>query len=176
MMKKRGQFYLVAAIIIIVIIFGFFTIRNYAKTEKKETIVYDLKKEFGLEGGKVIDFAIYNETDYNKVMENWTKTYVPLKGKDASDFVVVYGNSTTLTLLNYNQTSSGTVSIGGSGVTVIVTSPMKTDIAIAGNDLNIIFEDFQYNFTLQPGKNFIFLIREGQYIEKEGKFKAEDTE
>ena len=58
-MNKRGQFYLVAAMVIIVLIVGFAAVQNY--TKKSRTIkLIDLKEELGIESGKVLDFGTFN--------------------------------------------------------------------------------------------------------------------
>jgi len=60
MRQKRGQFYLIAALIIIAVIIGFAGISNYI--QKKEVIkLYDLGEELGIESQNVLDFGTYNE-------------------------------------------------------------------------------------------------------------------
>ena len=51
MRGKEGQFYLAAAIVIIVLIVSFAGITNYIKRSEPVRI-YDLKDELGIESGK----------------------------------------------------------------------------------------------------------------------------
>ena len=58
-MKTKGQFYLMAAIVIIVVIISFAAVSNYAK-KKAEIKIYDLGDELGIESEQVIDYGTYN--------------------------------------------------------------------------------------------------------------------
>ena len=54
MRQKRGQFYLIAALVIIAVIIGYAGISNYL--EKKESIkLYNLGEELGIESENVLD-------------------------------------------------------------------------------------------------------------------------
>ena len=58
MKQKRGQFYLVAAIVIISLIVGFSVVSNYA-TNKEVVKLYDLKEELGIESANVLKYGTY---------------------------------------------------------------------------------------------------------------------
>ena len=59
---KKGQFYLIAAIIIIGLLISFITIFNYAKTEEN-VIVNDLENELKIENQKVLSYGFFSEDD-----------------------------------------------------------------------------------------------------------------
>ena len=51
--NKRGQLYLIAALIIVFVIIGFFSLGNYAKKQKTDVKIYDIAKELEIETGNV---------------------------------------------------------------------------------------------------------------------------
>ena len=163
LMNKRGQFYLIAAIIIIVIIFGIYTAGNYVKTKQEKTIVYDLKKEFGLESGKIDDFALYNSYNSGTYLDTWIETYVNTRGQSLDNFVVVYGDGTDLKMKRYSRNSSGGVCLSGGCLwtTSIINGETSS---IDENKFEITLGNIVYPFTLEPGKNFLFIIKEGNVV------------
>lgn len=60
-MNKRGQFYLIAAIIIVGLIIGFGTNYNSVKTEKNDKSAEDLMNEMQYELSQVIDSSVYQQ-------------------------------------------------------------------------------------------------------------------
>ena len=164
MKSRRGQFYLIAAIIIIVIIFSIYTVSNYVKTEEEDTIVYDLKKEFGIESGKVDDFLIYNRYESTEYMESWIETYVENKGQSLDNFIVVYENETSLIMVKYSKSSSGGLCLGDScwGETDRISN-IKINVVV-GSNIKINLGDSTLNFKVEPGKNFIIVIKEGKFV------------
>ena len=166
---KRGQFYLVAAVIIAMVVFSLATISNYAKLESRETEVFDLRSEMGLESGRVIDFAMYNGTDISRLLENWTEMYVAgTQDKEVENWIFVYGNPETgITVLEFTSGIAGTVSVGdGSGDSVDhnVKRYEKKNNTYYGDDIDIVFGDFTYNFNTAASQNFAFLINKEGYV------------
>src|SRR3989338_965559 len=102
--QKRGQFYLVAAIIIISLIVGFAVVSNYAK--KKAVIkLYDLKQELGIESGSVLDYGTYNK--YNKeamknLLQDFIEEYVQYTG-EGKNLYFIFGNSEEITVMVYQD-------------------------------------------------------------------------
>ena len=165
-MKKRGQFYLMAAIVIIIIILGFFSVRSYIRIEDQKTIVYDLEKEFGFESAKVVDYSIYSDEDFKAVMENWTAVYGLEKAQNIDEMRVVYGDQSSVTMMNLTKVYSDISLIGGAGITV--TAERIERSSGSGEEITVQLGGNDYKFDLKPGKNFIFLIKEKGYIAKHG--------
>ncbi len=163
---KKAQFYLVAAIIISLIVFGAVAVKNYSAKAPEETIVYDLEKELNFETGKVVDFSIYNERDINDMVENWTEIYVNgAQGKGVEEWIFVYGNKSSAVKISFNSTITGSVSLGGSG---IITKRIEPAIADVNGEVEIRLGEFNYKFNLTENKNFIILIKRQGYIAKSG--------
>lgn len=164
--NKKGQFYLIAAIIIIILIFGIYSVKNYVTSNAKRTIVYDLEKEFGMEGGRIDDFAMYNNKDqaeFDSLINNWTEMYISSKGQTIDDFIFVYGNSSSLFIRSYNKSNVGNVCLSGQ-CDVMNYYTITRDTLETSNNFKLNLGNQSYNFKLQPDKNFILIIREGDYV------------
>ena len=71
-MDKRGQFFLIAAVVIIGLIIGLSVVYNSVKAPKEDSQVYDLSKEIDYESAQVIDHGTFNaltETAVNAVIK-----------------------------------------------------------------------------------------------------------
>jgi len=179
---KRGQFYLIAAIIIIIILFGVALVANYARTKPEETVVYDLQQELDIETGKVWDWAIYNDEDIDNTISNWTETYVNAMGeKDIDNWVFVYGDADEIKIITFQEVTTGIITInynGGESRTFIYgTGKNETSIESPGEKIKVTLNDVDYDFTLGGGQKFIFLIEKGEYVagEKAGVAEGENV-
>ena len=105
-MNKRGQIFLIAAIIFAMGIYSvainYNTIKTYAGLEDYK----ELSENYQTEYPKVINFAIYNGTNPEEAAENFTQAYLAqVKGKDPN-FGVFYlfkdnqGNLHIVNMLN----------------------------------------------------------------------------
>ncbi len=172
-MKKGGQFYLVAAMIIAVIIFGVVSVSNYARQEKKDTTVSEAGSEIDTETGRVVDYAIVNNKEVSGVISNWTETYVLAnEGEDIESWVFVYGNSTNSSVLAFSKVGSGVISInGGSGNSfkVLTKKTNRTERWFNQETIDFQISEERFSFELSGGKNFVFLIKKGGYVERSEK-------
>ena len=160
-MKKRGQFYLIAAIIIITIILGFAAISNYSK-KTSSTKVYDLAEELGVESGKVLDFGTYseyNETEMSGLLENFTETYIDYAGEGRSLYFI-FGNYKKIIVVAYQDLNSGNLSVEGTESPLVITkgTSISGEFIPEGNKVKIIINEAEFEFELKPGENFYFVI------------------
>jgi len=123
MVNKRGQFFIMAAVILSVIIFALAATTNYARVNKTPDRFYDLSRDVQSEGARVIDYGIYSNSDVKQKVANFTanvSNYM-LDSDPNMEFVFVYGNKTNITIENYgkDETSfkigSDIASVGGGG-------------------------------------------------------------
>ncbi len=167
---KKGQFYIIAAIIIIAVIVGFAAIRNYAQTGKKRTKIYDLGEELKIETGNVYDYGVYNGTDIDNLIENWAEIYSEYTESQEiiEDWFFVYGNEEEMSAVTFTTTEAGEIGIytgmGRVGVQIQRGRVNRTIIgSIHGGRVNVTFQNFTYDFELEEGENFFFVIRGGEY-------------
>lgn len=172
-MKKRGQFYIIAAIIISIILLGLFAARNYILVGPKEVKFYDLSKELNLESGYVIDHGIYKDEDLDVLVDQWASAYVNYSSKvtEVGEWIFVYGDEEEIDAIVFTNEVSGTVSIniGTSSSNIKITGDAKKykkeNIAAEGNLVNLTTPDGdEYEFNLNRGENFFFVISKGEYV------------
>jgi len=151
-MKRRGQFYLIATIILIVIIFGFITVSNYLKKQDSREIYY-LGEELKIESAKVLDYETYKEENkLNDFMANFSK-YA------GQDIEIIYIISEIDEIKAYKYEIKAYKYINGVN---------KGEIEVIKDEriIKITVEDIDYEFDLNPGKNFYFIISQKTNKEK----------
>lgn len=166
---KKGQFYVVAAIMIIVIIIGMAGVSNYITTKEEPKGFYKLESELGLEGAKVIDYGIYNNQEISIIIAGFTEDYANYVAKTGEDFelAIVQGNQNSGKIIRFTKESSGYVEAGEFGlpkarevVTIIEPVPLgQTKVIVdVGNKT--------YEFTLKENENFLFVMTTSEGFEK----------
>jgi len=76
--NKRGQFYIIAAIIIVLAISGLMSIATYAIAKPSPKTINDLGSDLNKESTRIIDYGIYNREVIIKLMYNFTdKEFAP---------------------------------------------------------------------------------------------------
>ncbi|MEJ2267910.1 MAG: hypothetical protein P8X70_02450 [Nanoarchaeota archaeon] len=168
--NRKGQFYLIAAIIIIAIIIGFAAVSNYAK--KKEVIkLYDLGEELGIESENVLDFGTYNEyseEDMEDLLTEFVQSYSSY-ATEGKNLYFLFGNNKEFHFIAYQELASDVSIDIGEGINLIQTEPgQKYDFTPENgkiSEVKIIIGDLEYEFDLKPGENFYFII--SQEIEGE---------
>lgn len=164
MLSKRGQFYLIAAVIIIIILFGLSGVTNYIKTKTPEVQTYELSKELNLESESVINYGLFNSKDIDPLLASFAGNFTDYLSQN-SDVYFVYGDETKITVLGYTRVSQGSVSIdfGGASSTLIIEGrKLSKDITStdSNNTVSVIIANKPYEFSLKQGENFYFLITE----------------
>ena len=158
-----------AAVIIIAMIIGVVTVSNYAKTNNRDTKLYDLGKQLGLETGEVVSYGVYQKQDTGLLITNWTNeyyTYAATMGF-GGDWVFVYGDNNNITVLGLTNSSAGGISliIGGKETRIPIEGVDTQEYSFRpeGNNVSIEFNKIKYSMTIKEGENFFFVIREGDY-------------
>ncbi|MCX6747165.1 MAG: hypothetical protein NTU63_03475 [Candidatus Pacearchaeota archaeon] len=162
--NRRGQFYLIAAVIIIAVVVTVFTVSNYI--ERKESVqLYNLGEELGIESQNVLDYGTYNGFDENAtrwLITDFVDSYVNYIG-EGKNIYLLFGNKDTIKIMAYqiiNESVSVSIdngvaqlvqidSLGEGSQEFSVGSMSKVVITIGG---------VVYEFQLKPGENFYFVI------------------
>lgn len=159
---KKGQFYLLAAAIIIGILISFVTITNYSK-KKSSLRLYDFGEELGIESKNVLDYGTYNEfneLDMDNLLKNFTESYVEYG--EGGNLYFIFGNQDKLTIIGYQELASEEVSVDvGSGSSSLVISEdtyTLEEFYPSGNKVVITINGAEYEFKLRHGENFYFVI------------------
>lgn len=118
---KQAQFYLIAAVIIILVILGLVGVKNYVSVKKDPSKFQDFSDMLGLEGRYGIEYAVYNKDNSQSISQdiiNLSSEY--LKTNYNEDFVlyVVYGDisgeNIKATKISKESQGAITASLGGS--------------------------------------------------------------
>ncbi len=93
-MNKRGQFFLVATVIIVAILLSIVNVQNSIKVSEEDLTVYDLSNELNLEGSQVIISGILRDLSEEQIKENLTTLINHYSQTNPEkDIVAIYGDS-----------------------------------------------------------------------------------
>src|SRR3989344_7200716 len=129
MKNKRGQFYIIAAIIIVLVLAGIASVRTYTITKSRPETITDMASTLNVEGSQVVDFGIYTGQEgdeMNELLEDFTTNFSNyFAGKtQQTDMVLVYGGEgNNLVGQKITTQDTGGVQIAGTGVTTQITEP-----------------------------------------------------
>jgi len=166
--NKKGQFYLIAAIIIIGVVIGVTALTNYVLTRPKPVKFYDLSKELNLESEQVINYGIYNNPgELENILEDFADTYSDYFGEGEADVYFIYGNEQKVNVIAYTTEPTGSFSliIGGTDIDLVIIGTYKykgeeTGPFTPGELVDVVVGGTTYNFNLKEGQNFFFVVEQ----------------
>jgi hypothetical protein len=177
-MNKRGQFYLIAAIIIVIIISSIASLSNYALTLPAPKAIDSFSSDLEEEGPRIIDYGIYSNQDVNILLENFAANdFAPyfLKKSENSNVVFIYGNKTNLYGVKYNLASRGTILATIGGATTwnslgIYAENVRLNPGPSERTVSVNLLGKEYIFELTDNRMFYFIIaqqKEGEtYVQR----------
>ncbi|RMD67191.1 hypothetical protein D6817_02170 [Candidatus Pacearchaeota archaeon] len=172
-MQKRGQFYLIAALVIVGIATALATIYARAGFERENTRVYDLSGEIDYESSQVFDRAAVHGEGLNTIEGNITEIanyYVSTN--PGVDLLVLFGNETRLVALVYNATGIGETCINFGGrracadTTGTIARRYTFDRTRRDEVLSISVDGTNYRIALVPGKPFLAVFKKEEGDER----------
>jgi len=168
-MQKRGQFYLIATALIVLIIFGLVSISNAAIVQPRPVKFYDLSQDYSAETARVIDYGIYNKISSNvnisEKIKNISGTFASSAfAKDPNvRLLYIYGNQSSIDAEGLSVTGG---SIDFCSAESCSTNEVwnskgleKTNYTKNGNNITVILGGNEYLFTLTGNDNFYFVIQ-----------------
>lgn len=178
MKNKKGQFYLVAAIIIVMAISGIASVKTYAIAKSEPRKIQDIGSELREESMRIVDYGIYSKENMTKLLNNFTESeFGPyfLKKTENTGIVFIYGDAEELYSVQYSPASTGRVyaTLGGASPQwsdmVEYVNITKIDTAgVSAVNITVLNKDFEFN--IKENEMFYFLItqeKEGEvYIER----------
>jgi len=177
-MNKKGQFYLVAAIIIVMAISGIASVKTYSSVKSEPRKILDIGSELKEEGSRIVDYGIYTSDDLMVLLNQFDEEFAPyfLKKTEQTNIVFIYGNKNELYSVQYNNELTGAVfaSIGGvaptwGASTVIVD---RTLLDSSGESVIVKILGKEFEFDLKNNEMFYFIITQ----EKEGEIYIETNQ
>jgi len=165
-MNKGGQFFLIAAIIIVGLIIGLATAVNSIRVGDRQEAFYNLAEEIDDEVKEVLNYGKYNSMDPALLMRGFLGNYTDYIAQE--EVLFVYGNATNLTALFFEE-AEGSVGISTGNIPADITIQYTTgdtaDVATVddNNDglfdrVTVLIKGIEYEYNLRPGENFYFVI------------------
>ena len=169
MRNKRGQFFLVAAIIIVVAIIGFATTVNSVRVTNEKEAFSDLADEIRDETKEVLNYGIYNSEDINSLVKGFLENYTNYISQE--EVLFIYGNRDNIDGLIFRE-QGGEVGIDVGTIPGVIEIQYTT-----GDEANVtqspdgkmVFVDIEgivYEFNLKEGQNFFVLLRQEENGER----------
>ena len=176
-MNKRGQFYLLGAIVIIVLITSFAAISNY--TQKKSDVkVFDFRDELGIESARVLDYGAFQgdsvqisgKTEPVNIVDHFIEVYDKYAGEDKEIYFII-GDSGGVKLITYDEVVTGTTGLEFETSRSYISIPGKQIIEASLDSkiytdedgdkaVSVPIGDKTYPFKIKPGQNFYFVIQQ----------------
>lgn len=162
MQNKRGQFYLIAAVIIIAMVFAITALVNQAKKQEFTEIQY-AGEELAIEAEAVLDYGIKNNKDMNILLGHFTKNYSDYS--NVENLYFVFGDTPDISVAAYRHTLPAIIIVNISEeesdeLEIPVKAYTKKDYSISGNVITLTINEIPYEFELKDGTNFYFITSE----------------
>ncbi|MBS3079723.1 hypothetical protein J4218_06385 [Candidatus Pacearchaeota archaeon] len=165
---KRAQFYLLAAVIVVLVIMSLSSVVTYSIIRSQPKSTQELSQNLRTESPNVIRYGIFNNQNMSSLMQNFTEAdfanYFELSPDyDTTNITFVYGNKSELNIVNYTKEESGSTCVGNSCSSSRTTqSEKKTFTPGPGNNITVEINGRNYTFELQEGQIFYFVISNEQ--------------
>lgn len=186
-MQKKGQFYIMAVVMISLIIFNLITVYNRSVVKPEPVKFYDLTRQLENEVTSVINYGVYSGTG----AQSYINTFIPsfldyAHEKDPNlGLIYIYGNQSYLEVVNYAKDNAGvfsetrrkTIIGGGASETSKVnidfggeqiSKSVVEEKSIFGNiravfphssEIQINISDKTYRFVLKGQQYFFALLK-----------------
>lgn len=140
MKNKRGQFYLVASIIVVAVVIALAATLNNSSRESTN-IAEDIAVELRIEGENVLDYE--ENTGTNVFVDQFSRDYSVYAGEDKDIYFIVVDKSTGF--------QDAYIYTNGQKV------PLESDLVV-GEEIVFRYDSRNYNFKLEEGKSFYYII------------------
>jgi len=162
-MNRRGQVFLVAAIILTGILLTLTRFANKITFKDEPEAFYDLSDEIDFEVRKVLDYGVISGGQNTKaIISELINNYSDYIADE--DVVFVYGNAMDVSAMYYQSINNlHAISLGSISVPVNVVLASQTPVIVKPLDqtnvvATITINSVDYVFNLKPGQNFYFVL------------------
>lgn len=170
-MQRKGQVFLMAAIILAGILLSLTRITNKGTAKDEPEAFYDLSEEIDFEVRKVLDYGVISGGQNTGVLASeLINNYSEYIANE--DVVFIYGNATNVSAVYYQSlTNLNAISLGSISVPVNIVLASQTPVIVRPLDVvnfiaTIKIKETEYNFNLKPGQNFYFVLIKEENGEK----------
>lgn len=177
-MNKRGQFFLIAALVIVGALFSIGTVYTSVHYPKTDPTVESLSEELSQEGARVIDGGVYNGLSDGQINSNLRDLVATYSQTTDKEITFIYGNGDVL----YYGCDYVTTSVGSqTGVTscrkeltgkLLAPCDLSTSVLCyereGTNKIRVRLQSTSapYEFDLNSGDSFYLIIEKERGDEK----------
>ena len=164
---KRGQYYLISAIVIIMVLIGYAVISNYSKIIGY-TKTYDLAEELEIESANVLEYGTYNEDIGIEQMQNLLEGFIEAYSEigEIEELYFVFGNAELIVFMGYQQLQEEIlikVGVDEEEYHPLQIGKKKVEHkALTGEEeikkVKVVIIKDEYEFDLEEGENFYFIL------------------
>lgn len=102
--NRKGQFFILAAIIIVSIVVGLTVVKNYVTVGESSNQISQYSEEFGTEGGAVTDYTLFNGKSGEDLVSFFNESIANVITKYPNmEVYACYGNKTVLNCENWGK-------------------------------------------------------------------------
>ncbi|PIO08639.1 hypothetical protein COU59_00850 [Candidatus Pacearchaeota archaeon CG10_big_fil_rev_8_21_14_0_10_34_12] len=157
---KKGQFFLIAAILILAVVASLAVVYNYSSAKNSEKRFY-IKNELGIESEKVLDYALNNGLNAQAVLRNFTESYS--NHSTADEFFYLFGKRDNITVSGFMKDLSGEIIVntgfGNQEVSFSQNQFIYREFTyIEDSNVSMTINNVRYNVNLSQGINFYYVI------------------
>lgn len=171
--NKRGQFFLLAAVVIAAVVLGLGTISNNVRINEEPLEFYNSIENLENEAGAVVDYVVYYNDDCNSDIvscpdfESNLSNFIDSVSRDLRDsdnnldIVVLYGDSSKVYIENHGAVDVSYDCRDGNGVRNISSRKFKSPVVEDGGASLETFgdlEDADKSDCSSPGDNLLVKI------------------
>jgi hypothetical protein len=171
-MNKRGQFFILSAVIIVAAIATLTSVFNSAVVDEEPKSLYDLSENIKGEGFEVIDYALYNGEDKKNTLIEYTdkiSNYITNAEPDA-EFFFIYGNKDKVVVEDFTKPeieSNIKIQVGDASVfsrantrpSAFGNRKLYYEEYTNKNPVSITISNQNYKIPLKDGENFIIVMK-----------------
>lgn len=155
MKNKRGQIFLIIALVVIGIIIGLSFTYTKTRAPQEESRVIDLSNEIYYEGAQVVDRGVYSgqqggiEIKINDLISSYSQL------NPDSEITVIYGNGNGTT---YRCKESGSASIGTAAQSLCELDTDTFEIPPQDGVITVALGGETYTFELENAEQNFFIV------------------
>lgn len=164
-MKKRGQFYLIAALVIVVLLVGFIGLTNYTKVEEESSLT-ELQKELETEIVYTLDYGSAtdkSDSEFNTLFQNLSSIYINKSIEKTTIFL--YGKAPGIIIVRGKTAKDLNISINVDGSWSTLKDGVGTfeeTYTLVGESVALNLSNTSYAIDFNGGQNFKYLIFQGK--------------
>ena len=172
MNNKRGQFYLIAAIIIIAMILGLVTLANKSRTQSF-TDISDAAEEISIEAEAIMNYGIKNNenpTEMKARFDTFARDYSSYS--TIENLYFIHGTTIEVTVGAHRKLTPAQIFVNGANQSIINGSYVSRIYSNPGNPTIITIDDTNNSFDIKEGYNFYFILSQGNQETEEYLFSG----